>query len=40
MESFEPKILVRIRILHILEHFTDCNHSLTYYIYDMLRMDV
>ena len=28
MDSFEPKKLALIRILHILERYTDCNHPL------------
>ena len=30
MESFEPKKLALIRILHILETYTDCNHPITH----------
>lgn len=30
MDSFEPKKLALIRILHILETYTDCNHPLTH----------
>ena len=30
MESFEPKKLALIRILNILETYTDCNHPLTH----------
>ena len=28
MDSFEPKKLALIRILQILEHYTDCDHPL------------
>ena len=30
MDSFEPKKLALIRILNILETYTDCNHPLTH----------
>lgn len=36
MDSFEPKKLALIRILQILEHYTDCDHPLKH---DDRRLD-